>query len=681
MPVTRAAASRKLAIRSPARSSVSVRAAAAAPTHFLHIDDFDKDTILHILNRAKEVKAIIKSGDRSYQPLKGHTMSMIFTKPSMRTRVSFESGFFLLGGHALYLGPDTIQLGKREETRDISRVISGYNDIIMARLFAHQDIIDLAKYSSIPVVNGLTDYNHPCQIMADALTIIEHLGQIEGMKVAYVGDGNNIVHSWLRLAAVIPMHFVCVCPKGFEPDAATVERARAAGISTIEITNDPVEGVKGSNVVYTDVWASMGYKEEAETRKKTFQGFQVDEAMMARAGKDCLFMHCLPAERGVEVSDGVMEAPYSIVFPQAENRMHAQNAIMLHCLGNVAFPPFPRRLFSDPPVPSKSSRPNRLPRIFSLESLSPPNFSQISSHRISLESLLPAVGAMVLGQLQAKYQEIEGRAKAWVARQPPPVEVAIVAAASALQGGAIGAMMGSLTSEAAGSMPSPATMPGMTPEAAASMKQMQALTGGPWTQARNFAVMTGVNAGITAAMKRARGGVEDLQTSAVAAFGSGIAFSVVSGVGGPAGNAVLNALSTGVGFAIFQGAFFQLGKAFSGEGDAVPSEYVESKAMLQELGLGKYEKNFKKGLLTDRTLPLLNDSALQEVKIPPGPRLIILNHIQRAQRCYGQAPSSAKLSSSSSGPIGIGHLGGHLGDSSSSSSSTGGESGAMVASF
>ncbi|CAI5490319.1 unnamed protein product [Closterium sp. Naga37s-1] len=287
---------------------------------------------------------------------------------------------------------------------------------------------------------------------------------------------------------------------------------------------------------------------------------------------------------------------------------------------------------------------------------------------------------MVLGQLQAKYQEIEGRAKAWVARQPPPVEVAIVAAASALQGGAIGAMMGSLTSEAAGSMPSPATMPGMTPEAAASMKQMQALTGGPWTQARNFAVMTGVNAGITAAMKRARGGVEDLQTSAVAAFGSGIAFSVVSGVGGPAGNAVLNALSTGAGFAIFQGAFFQLGKAFSGEGDAVPSEYVESKAMLQELGLGKYEKNFKKGLLTDRTLPLLNDSALQEVKIPPGPRLIILNHIQRAQRCYGQAPSSAKLSSSS-GPIGIGHLGGHLGDSSSSSSSSGGESGAMVASF
>ncbi|CAI5520795.1 unnamed protein product [Closterium sp. Naga37s-1] len=290
---------------------------------------------------------------------------------------------------------------------------------------------------------------------------------------------------------------------------------------------------------------------------------------------------------------------------------------------------------------------------------------------------------MVLGQLQAKYQEIEGRAKAWVARQPPPVEVAVVAAASALQGGAIGAMMGSLTSEAAGSMPSPATMPGMTPEAAASMKQMQALTGGPWTQARNFAVMTGVNAGITAAMKRARGGVEDLQTSAVAAFGSGVAFSVVSGVGGPAGNSVLNALSTGVGFAIFQGAFFQLGKAFQGEGDATPSEYVESKAMLQELGLGKYEKNFKKGLLTDRTLPLLNDSALQEVKIPPGPRLIILNHIQRAQRCYGQGPSSAKPSSSS-GAIGIGHLGGHLGgssSSSSSSSSTGGESGAMVASF
>eukprot|EP00271_Cylindrocystis_brebissonii_P008708 TRINITY_DN23195_c0_g1_i1.p1 TRINITY_DN23195_c0_g1~~TRINITY_DN23195_c0_g1_i1.p1 ORF type:complete len:382 (-),score=75.35 TRINITY_DN23195_c0_g1_i1:1193-2338(-) len=305
----------------------------ANASHFLHIDDFDRATLAGILKRAAEVKKILKSGDTSYQPFKGKSMSMIFTKPSMRTRVSFETGFFRLGGHAIYLGPDTIQLGKREETRDISRVLSGYNDMIMARLFAHKDIMDLAKYSSVPVINGLTDYNHPCQIMADALTMIEHIGRVEDTKVVYVGDGNNIVHSWLRLAAVFPFHFVCACPEGFLPDAATVELARAGGVSTIEISHDPFEAVKGADVVYSDVWASMGQKDEAEARLTTFQGFQINEAMMAQAGKQAFFMHCLPAERGVEVTDGVIEAENSIVFPQAENRMHAQNAIMLHCMG------------------------------------------------------------------------------------------------------------------------------------------------------------------------------------------------------------------------------------------------------------------------------------------------------------------------------------------------------------
>ncbi|XP_030459295.1 ornithine transcarbamylase, chloroplastic [Syzygium oleosum] len=300
---------------------------------FLHISDFDRATIMKILNRASEVKALLKSGERTYLPFKGKTMAMIFAKPSMRTRVSFETGFSLLGGHAIYLGPDDIQMGKREETRDVARVLSRYNDIIMARVFAHQDILDLAKYSSVPVVNGLTDYNHPCQIMADALTMIEHTGQLEGTKVVYVGDGNNIVHSWLLLAAVIPFHFVCACPKGFEPDEKTVEKARQAGVSKIEITNDPKEAVRGADVVYSDVWASMGQKEEAAYRRQVFQGFQVDEALMKLAGPKAYFMHCLPAERGVEVTDGVIEAPNSIVFPQAENRMHAQNAIMLHLLG------------------------------------------------------------------------------------------------------------------------------------------------------------------------------------------------------------------------------------------------------------------------------------------------------------------------------------------------------------
>lgn len=300
---------------------------------FLHITDYDKTTILKILDRAIEVKALLKSGDRSFQPFKGKTMAMIFAKPSMRTRVSFETGFFLLGGHAIYLGPDDIQMGKREETRDVARVLSRYNDIIMARVFAHQDILDLANYSTVPVVNGLTDFNHPCQIMADALTMIEHIGSIEGTKVVYVGDGNNIVHSWLLLAAIIPFHFVCACPKGFEPDQKTVQEAQQAGISKIEITNDPKEAVIGADVVYSDVWASMGQKEEAEHRRKVFQGFQVNEELMKLAGSKAYFMHCLPAERGVEVTDGVIEAPNSIVFPQAENRMHAQNAIMLHVLG------------------------------------------------------------------------------------------------------------------------------------------------------------------------------------------------------------------------------------------------------------------------------------------------------------------------------------------------------------
>ncbi|XP_023737139.1 ornithine transcarbamylase, chloroplastic isoform X2 [Lactuca sativa] len=300
---------------------------------FLHINDFDKETILTILDRAKEVKALLKSGERTYLPFKGKTMAMIFAKPSMRTRVSFETGFFLLGGHAIYLGPKDIEMGKREETRDVARVLSRYNDIIMARLFAHQDLLDLANYASVPVINGLTDYNHPCQIMADALTMIEHIGQIEGTKVVYVGDGNNIVHSWLLLAAVVPFHFVCACPKGFEPDKETVEKAQRAGVGKIEITNDPKEAVKGADVVYSDVWASMGQKEEAAYRRQVFQGFQVDEELMKIAGPQAYFMHCLPAERGVEVTNGVIEAPNSIVFPQAENRMHAQNAIMLHSLG------------------------------------------------------------------------------------------------------------------------------------------------------------------------------------------------------------------------------------------------------------------------------------------------------------------------------------------------------------
>jgi ornithine carbamoyltransferase len=251
----------------------------------------------------------------------------------MRTRVSFETGFFKLGGHAVYLDPDSIQIGTREATKDVARVLSSYNDVIMARLFAHSDLLELAEYSGVPVVNGLTDYNHPCQLMADALTIQEHLGRIEGIKFVYVGDGNNMVHSMIELANVIPMEFVCACPEGFEPDAATVAKGKEKGVSSITVTHDIEEAIKGADVVYGDVWASMGQKDEAEAREKLFQPFQVTSELMAKAGPQAMYLHCLPAERGREVTDAVIEAPNSFVFPQAENRMHAQNAVMLHVLG------------------------------------------------------------------------------------------------------------------------------------------------------------------------------------------------------------------------------------------------------------------------------------------------------------------------------------------------------------
>ena len=205
----------------------------------------------------------------------------------------------------------------------------------MARLFDHQHIIDLAKHASVPVINGLTDFNHPCQIMADIFTVLENRGNLDNLKVTYVGDGNNIVHSWLMLAMRIPMHFVVACPEGFEPDQKLVQKTQAEGLSTIEVLHDPYEAVRDSDVVYTDVWASMGQKEEAEERRRLFSKFQVNDQLMNSTGKDTFFMHCLPAERGVEVTDSVCDASYSIIFDQAENRMHAQNAIMLSLMNKL----------------------------------------------------------------------------------------------------------------------------------------------------------------------------------------------------------------------------------------------------------------------------------------------------------------------------------------------------------
>jgi ornithine carbamoyltransferase len=252
-----------------------------------------------------------------------------------------KQGFYRLGGHAVYLDPNTIQIGKREPTKDIARVLSGYNDAIMARLFAHSDLLELAAYSDVPVINGLTDYNHPCQIMADVLTILEVKGasKFEGFKVAYVGDGNNMVHSWMRLARVLPFEFVCICPPGYEPDAATTAAAQQAAAlagSRVTVTSD-LGAIKGADVVYTDVWASMGQKDTLEEKKRAFAPYQVNSQAMAMAGPQATFMHCLPAERGLETTDDVMESSSSVVFQQAENRMHAQNGVMLHCLdaGNL----------------------------------------------------------------------------------------------------------------------------------------------------------------------------------------------------------------------------------------------------------------------------------------------------------------------------------------------------------
>jgi len=301
--------------------------------NFLHVNDLSKNQINEIFDIASWIKNKFYS-DENYLPFKNKTMSMIFAKPSARTRVSFETGFYKLGGHALYLGPNDIGIGKRESVSDIANVLSRFNDIIMARLFDHKHILELAENSSVPVINGLTDFNHPCQIVADIFTILEHRKTLDDLKVTYVGDGNNIVHSWFELASIIPIEFVCACPKGFEPDQKLLDQALMSGLSKISITNDPEFGVKDADVIYTDVWASMGQKEEALERRRIFEPFQVNKNMIDLALEDVLFMHCLPAERGVEVTDEVCDSKNSIIFDQAENRMHAQNAIMLKLMHN-----------------------------------------------------------------------------------------------------------------------------------------------------------------------------------------------------------------------------------------------------------------------------------------------------------------------------------------------------------
>jgi ornithine carbamoyltransferase len=292
--------------------------------HFLSIPDFTREELLDTL----ELAARMKRGEYAGRPLEGKTLAMIFTKSSTRTRVSFEVGTFQLGGHALFLSSRDIQLGRGEPIRDTARVLSRYVDGIMIRTFAQQDVDDLARFGTVPVINGLTDLLHPCQIMADLQTIRESLGpDLEPVKVAWVGDGNNMANSWLNAAYRLGFELRLAFPEGYEPDAAILERARSA--ANVVVTHDPREAVEGADVVNTDVWTSMGQEEEAEKRIRDFAGYFVDDALMARASERSIFLHCLPAHRGEEVADSVIEGPRSRVFDEAENRLHAQKAIMV----------------------------------------------------------------------------------------------------------------------------------------------------------------------------------------------------------------------------------------------------------------------------------------------------------------------------------------------------------------
>ena len=298
---------------------------------FISIADYSKTEIEEIFKLTRELKEKTKSG-ADQQLCKGKSMAMIFAKPSARTRISFETGMYQLGGYALYLSPNDIGIGKREAVKDIARVISRYNDIIMARLFDHQHILELAEYSAVPVINGLTDYNHPCQIMADIYTVLEHRQHLNDLKITYVGDGNNVANSWINLAAKIPMQLVICSPAGYEPDQQTLQYARKQGVSSIEVLPEPQAAVKNADVVYTDVWASMGQESEAAARQKIFKPYQINRALMQHAKPTALVMHCLPAHRGDEITDDVLDGPNSVVWDEAENRLHVQKAIIVTLL-------------------------------------------------------------------------------------------------------------------------------------------------------------------------------------------------------------------------------------------------------------------------------------------------------------------------------------------------------------
>ncbi|HXT50375.1 MAG TPA: ornithine carbamoyltransferase [Thermoanaerobaculia bacterium] len=300
--------------------------------HFLSIHDLTADQVESIFSLTADLK---REPQRFATALTGKSLAMIFEKSSTRTRVSFEVGMTQLGGHALFLSSRDIQLGRGEPISDTAQVLSRYVDVIMARTFAHQTVVDLARFGSVPVINGLTDELHPCQGMADYFTLREVFGALRGRKIAYVGDGNNVAHSLMFGAAKVGMDVAIATPAGYECKPRHVELARAdaaaAGV-TLTLTHDPREAVAGASAVYTDVWASMGQEAEAEARRQAFAGWTIDSALMAHARPDAVFLHCLPAHRGEEVAAEVIDGPQSRIFDEAENRLHVQKAIMLWLL-------------------------------------------------------------------------------------------------------------------------------------------------------------------------------------------------------------------------------------------------------------------------------------------------------------------------------------------------------------
>ena len=295
--------------------------------HFLSIPDFTREELERLFSLADEMR----QGSYVKRPLTGKSLAMIFMKSSTRTRVSFEVGMFELGGHALFLSPRDVQLGRGEPIADTARVLSRYVDGIMIRTFAHSDIEELAKYATVPVINGLTDLLHPCQVLADLLTVRQNFGSLQGLIIAWIGDGNNMANSWLNAAYRFGFELRLACPDGYDPDPKLLERARS--VANVRVVRDPREAAEGAHVVNTDVWASMGQEEEQAIRAKAFKGYIVDAGLMKRAAPNAIFLHCLPAHRGEEVAPEVIDGPQSRVWDEAENRLHIQKAIMAVLMG------------------------------------------------------------------------------------------------------------------------------------------------------------------------------------------------------------------------------------------------------------------------------------------------------------------------------------------------------------